>query len=54
MPILRLNFINELIIIYLTIEIYGIIGKTHNPTNQTIDNNIYILLHIILVTSLSR
>ena len=26
--------------------------KTHNPNNHVMDNNIYIFLHIILVTSL--
>ena len=52
-PILRLNFILKLIFIHLTIETYDIPGKIHNLTNHIMDNNVYILLHITLVTSLS-
>ena len=59
-PILRLNFITKLIFIYLsmifqskliTLLIYDIPVKTHNPSNLIMDNNIYIFLHITLVAS---
>ena len=53
MPILRLNFIIKLIFIHVPIETYDIPGKTHNPTNHIMDNNVYIFLHITLVTPLS-
>ena len=54
MPILRLNFTtNYLILIHQTIWTYDISGKTHNPTNHIMDNNIYKFLHITLVKSLS-
>ena len=53
MPILRQNFITKLTFIHLTIKTYDIPGKTCNPTNHIMDNNLYIFLHITLVTSLS-
>ena len=53
MPILRLNFIIKLLFIYLPTYTYDIPGKTYNPTNHIMDNNVYIFLHITLVTSLS-
>ena len=51
MPILRLNFITELIFIHQMT--HDIPGKTYNPTNHIMDNNVYIFLHISLVTSLT-
>ena len=39
--------------IHLTIYTYDIPGKTHNPTNHIMDNNVCIFLHVTLVTSLS-
>ena len=53
MPIFRLNFVTKLIFIHLTIKTYDIPGKTHNPTNHLMDNNVCIFLHMALVTSLS-
>ena len=53
MPILRLNFITKLLFIHLTIYTYDIPGKIHNPTNHIMNNNVYIFLHITLVTLLS-
>ena len=53
MPILRLNFIIKLLFIHLPTYTYDIPGKTYNPTNHIMDNNVYIFLHITLVTSLS-
>ena len=51
MPILRLNFITKLIFIHQMT--YDIPGKTYSPTNHIMDNNVYIFLHISLVTALS-
>ena len=53
MPILWLNVITKLIFIHLTIKTYDIPGKTHEPINHIMDNNVYTFLHITLVTSLS-
>ena len=53
MPILRLKFITKLLFIHLTIYTYDIPGKIHNPTNHIMNNNVYIFLHITLVTLLS-
>ena len=47
MPILRLNFITKLIFIHLTIKSYDILGS------HIMDNNLYIVLHSTLATSLS-
>ena len=51
MPILRLNFTTKLIFIHQMT--YDIPGKTYSPTNHIMDNNVYIFLHISLVTALS-
>ena len=53
MPIVRLNFITDMKFIHLTIKIYVIPGKSHNPSTHIMDNNVYIFLHNTLVTSLS-
>ena len=51
MPILRLNFTTKLIFIHQMT--YDIPGKIYSPTNHIMDNNVYIFLHISLVTALS-
>ena len=49
MPILRLNFITKPIFIHLpAIQTYDITGKTYNPINHIMDDNVYIFLHITL------
>ena len=53
MPVVRLNFATKLIFIHLAIYTYFISGKTHNPTNHIMDNNVYKFLHITVVKSLS-
>ena len=52
MPLLRLHFITKLISIQLTIKTYNIPSKIHSHTNHITDTNVYIFLHITLVTSL--
>ena len=39
-PIFRLNFITKLIFIH------DILGKSYNPTNNIMDKNVYMFLHI--------
>ena len=53
MRILWMNFVTKLIFIPLTIKTYDIPGKTHDPVNHIMGNNVYTFLHITLVTSLS-
>ena len=52
MPILRLNFITKLNL-FIKLSKPMILMAKLNPTNHIIDNNVYMFLHITLVTSLS-
>ena len=53
LPVLRIDFMTKLIFIHQTIQICDIRGKSHNPNNHVMDNNIYIFFHITHVTPLS-